>query len=242
MAGAHHPVCTRMLGAASMWSFTGPVLRCHPGVAAHTHRAAAALYGRPRRRCPPDSRATQGCDLSGLRSEGPQRLVVLCSEVGGRFNGDARGLLRDLVRARARAERRRHCELLQLQGGHDDGGAYFPSPYSKRSRAQPSAGRRMQPARQARPSTASSTWQRPRGRAACPCAQRRSRTCARPSFRRKGSRSRWSSVVLPCSGYWLERRCVKKKICGSEPIKNQPKDAKTEQNQIVYDSATPWVI
>ena len=71
--------------------------------------------------------------------------------------------------------RRRHCELLQLQGGHDDGGAYSPSPYSKRSRAQPSAGRgryrRMQPARQAAPrSTASSTWQRPRGRAACHCA------------------------------------------------------------------------
>ena len=93
----------------------------------------------------------------------------------------------------ARAERRRLCELLQLQGGHDDGGAYSPSPYSKRSRAQPSAGRgryrRMQPARQARPSTASSTWQRPKGRAAYHCARRRSRRCARPSFRRKGSRS-----------------------------------------------------
>ena len=36
-----------------------------------------------------------------LRSEGPQRLVVLGSEVGGRFNGDAHGLLRDLVRVRA---------------------------------------------------------------------------------------------------------------------------------------------
>ena len=36
-----------------------------------------------------------------LRSEGPQRLVVLGSEVGGRFNSDAHGLLRDLVRVRA---------------------------------------------------------------------------------------------------------------------------------------------
>ncbi|OLQ01876.1 hypothetical protein AK812_SmicGene15349 [Symbiodinium microadriaticum] len=36
-----------------------------------------------------------------LRSEGPQRFVVPGSEVGGRFNGDAHGLLRDLVRVRA---------------------------------------------------------------------------------------------------------------------------------------------
>ena len=95
------------------------------------------------------------------------------------------------------------------------GGFYPPSRYSKRSRAQPSAGRgryrHMQPARQARPSTASSTWQRPRGRAACHCAQRRSRRCARPRLRRKGSRSRWSSVVSPCSKYWRGKRCVQKK-------------------------------
>ena len=36
-----------------------------------------------------------------LQREGPQRLVVLGSEVGGRFNGDAHCLLRDLVRVRA---------------------------------------------------------------------------------------------------------------------------------------------
>ena len=36
-----------------------------------------------------------------LLSEGPQRLVVLGGEVGGPFNGDAHGLLRDLVRVRA---------------------------------------------------------------------------------------------------------------------------------------------
>ena len=36
-----------------------------------------------------------------LQREGPQRLVVLGSEVGGRINGDAHCLLRDLVRVRA---------------------------------------------------------------------------------------------------------------------------------------------
>ena len=35
-----------------------------------------------------------------LQGEGPQKLVVLGSEVGGRFNGDAQRLVRDLGRLR----------------------------------------------------------------------------------------------------------------------------------------------
>ena len=188
-----------MIGAASMWSFTGPRL---------TAQRCAAMPHWCRRSHAPGSRSlvrpTSTALPSGQQSDARPRPIRSSGAKGRRDSSCSAVRLADASTATrtacsgtsfgcARAERRRHCELLQLQGGHDDGGAYSPSPYSKRSRAQPSAGRgryrRMQPARQARPSTASSTWQRPRGRAACHCARRRRRRCARPSFRRKGSRT-----------------------------------------------------
>ena len=140
---------------------------------------------------------------------------MLGSEVGGRFNGDAHGLLRDLVRVRAcRAPPALRAAAASGWTRHDTTMVEHTlrrrtaSGHEHSSPAGRGRYRRMQPARQARPSTASSTWQRPRGRAACHCAGRRSRRCARPSFRRKRSRSRsrWSSVVSPCSRYWRGKK------------------------------------
>ena len=47
-----------------------------------------------------DGAALRGANRN-LRPAGPQRLIVLGAEVGGRWNGGALGLVRDLVRVRA---------------------------------------------------------------------------------------------------------------------------------------------
>ena len=147
-----------------------------------------------------------------LRSEGPQRFVVPGSEVGGRFNGDAHGLLRDLVRVRAcrappalRAAAtsgwtRRWWSILSVavqQAVTSTAlGRPWPLPPHAARATGPPLDRLLDLAEAEGPSC---------------LPGRRSRRCARPSFRRKGSRSRWSSVVSQCSRYWRGKRCVKKK-------------------------------
>ena len=75
----------------------GPMLRCHTCVAAVTHRPAAAARDGAALRVAERRKRAAYPELNG----GPQQLVVLGSEVGGRWNAGAHQLLRDLVRVRA---------------------------------------------------------------------------------------------------------------------------------------------
>ena len=75
------------------------VLQCHPGILADAHWAPATMHRCRRRSRAASGRATQARGV--LARAGPQRLVVLGSEVGGRWNEGARNFLSQLVRVRA---------------------------------------------------------------------------------------------------------------------------------------------
>ena len=88
-----NPLLSRTHAAA----FPVPFLRCHTCVAAVTHRPAAAAHDGAALRVAERRKRAAYPELNG----GPQQLVVLGSEVGGRWNAGAHQLLRDLVRVRA---------------------------------------------------------------------------------------------------------------------------------------------
>ena len=70
-----------------------------------------------------------------LSQGGPQKLLVLVCEVGGRWSAGAQRFVRDLVRLRAlRAPL--PCELPRLQAGRGEGGEHPPWRSSSRWRAQ----------------------------------------------------------------------------------------------------------
>ena len=107
-----------------------------------------------------------------LHGAGPQKLVVLGSEVGGRFNGDAHRLVRDLVRLRsyrappalraaaASGWTRRWWGMLSVA---------VQQAVASTALGQRGPSRRVPPASRALRSTAYSTSPRPKGRAACRC-------------------------------------------------------------------------
>ena len=103
-----HLGCAQMIGVASMWSSTEPqptARRCAamPRWCRRSPARGSRNLARPTSTALPFGQQSDAKPrpYPELQKEGPQRLVVLGSEVGGRFNGDAHCLLRDLVRVRA---------------------------------------------------------------------------------------------------------------------------------------------
>ena len=152
------------------------VLRCDTGIATNAHGTTTAMRGRCRRRRPADSRATQSSHLPGT----PGRRAP---EARRTWKRSRRALQQRCATFGTRpwpTEHRRLYGPQRLQAGRVAGGACCLSQCSRRLPALPSASRgrsrRMPPASRALRSTAYSTSPRPKGRAACRCDPRRSRS------------------------------------------------------------------
>ena len=134
-----------------------------------------------------------------LTRGGPQTLVVLGSEVGGRWNAQARGFVRDLVRLKAyRAPS--PCARQRQQLGRGAGGACFRSRCSRQSPVRllevPGGSRCNLRLAKARRSTASSTTLPLRATVACPCG------------RSEGTPSSWRKKVRKKTQNFLHSDCM----------------------------------